>query len=170
MQQPDAPMNQPLFDASVPTFTMFLEAQARLLDKAAASGVPEDRIMAARLAPDMFPFPRQVQIATDMAKLGIARLTDREAPSWPDTEASLAELKERVATALAYVSAVSPASFEGSEARMIEIKASGRDLWFDGAGFLHRFILPNFFFHTTTAYALLRAEGVPLGKPDFFGV
>ena len=162
-------MNHPLFDASVPTFTLFLEALERLLDKAAASGIPEAQIMAARLAPDMHPFPRQVQIATDMAKAGVARLTDREAPSWPDTEASLAELKERVATALAYVSAVSPASFEGSELRTIELKASGRDLRFDGAGYLHRFCLPNFYSHLTTAYALLRKEGLPIGKPDFFG-
>lgn len=163
-------MNQPLFDASVPTFTLFLEALSRLIDKAAGSGVPEARILESRIAPDMFAFPRQVQIATDMAKLAIARLTDREAPVWPDEEASLAELKERVATALAYVSAVSPVSFEGAEGRTIEITASGHALRFDGAGFLHRFCLPNFYFHLTTAYALLRKEGVPLGKPDFFGV
>jgi len=163
-------MNHPLFDASVPTFVMFLEALERLLDKAAASGIPEERILEARLAPDMHPFPRQIQIATDMTKAGIARLTDREAPSWPDTESSLAELRERVGKALAYVSAVSPASFEGAEARTIELKASGRDLRFDGTGYLHRFCLPNFYFHLSMAYALLRKEGLPIGKPDFFGV
>lgn len=163
-------MNQPLFDASVPTFIMFLEAMGRLIDKAAASDIPEDRIMAARMAPDMHPFPRQVQIATDMAKLAIARLTDREAPVWPDTEASLAELKARVSTALSYVSAVSPESFAGAEARTIELTASAMPLKFDGAGFLHRFCLPNFYFHASMVYALLRKEGVPLGKKDFFGV
>ena len=162
-------MAHPLYDASVPTFLHFLQALSKLIDKAAASGVPEAQILEARLAPDMFPFPRQVQIATDLAKGAVARLTGEPAPSWPDDEATLAELKARVAKALDHLGAVSPDAFEGSETRQIELTASGRQLRYTGQTYLHSFAIPNFFFHVTTAYGLLRKEGVKLGKPDFFG-
>ena len=162
-------MAHPLYQSSVPIMTAFLQALSKLIDKAAASGVPEAQILESRLAADMFPFPRQVQIATDMAKGAIGRLTGQTPPSWPDDEATLAELKARVAKALDYLATVSPEAFEGSEARTIELTASGRQLRFDGTSYLHGFALPNFFFHLTTAYGLLRKEGVKLGKPDFFG-
>ena len=162
-------MAHPLYDASVPTFLHFLQALSKLIDKAAASGLPEAQILEARLAPDMFPFPRQVQIATDLAKGAVARLTGEPGPSWPDDEATLAELKGRLAKAMDHLGAVSPEAFEGSESRQIEITASGRELRYTGQTYLHGFAIPNFFFHVTTAYALLRKEGVKLGKPDFFG-
>ena len=162
-------MAHPLYDASVPVFVSFLQALSKLIDRAAESGIAEARILEARLAPDMFPFPRQVQIATDLAKGAIARLTGQPAPSWPDDEATLAELKTRLAKAMDHLGAVSPEAFEGSESRQIEITASGRELRYTGQTYLHGFAVPNFFFHVTTAYALLRKEGVKLGKPDFFG-
>ena len=162
-------MAHPLYDASVPIFTHFLQALSRLIDKAAESGVPEAQILEARLAPDMFAFPRQVQIATDMAKGAVGRLTGTQPPSWPDDEASLADLKVRLAKALAYLQSADPEAFEGSESREIELTASGRQLRFTGASYLHGFATPNFFFHVTTAYGLLRNAGVKLGKPDFFG-
>jgi hypothetical protein len=159
----------PLYEASVPTLTMFLQALSKLIDKAEASGVPEAQIVEGRLAPDMFPFPRQIHIATDVAKGAVARLTGQTPPSWPDDETTLSELKARVAKAIAYVGSIPPEAFEGAEARTIELKASGRDLRFDGTNFLLRFALPNFFFHVTTAYGILRAQGVKLSKPNYFG-
>ena len=162
-------MAHPLYGASVPVFLQFLQALSKLIDKAATSGVPEAHILEARLAPDMFPFPRQIQIATDVAKGAVARLTGTEAPSWPDEEGTLAELKARVAKAMEHLQGVDPAAFQGAEARTIELTASGHQLRFDGGGYLHGFAIPNFFFHVTTAYGLLRKEGVKLGKPNFFG-
>ena len=162
-------MPHPLYEASVPTLLMFLQALSKLIDKAERSGVAETQILDARLAPDMFPFPRQIQIATDLAKGAMGRLTGQTPPSWADDEATLAELKARIAKAIDYVGSFQPEAFEGAEVRTIELKASGRDLRFDGANYLLRFALPNFFFHVTTAYAILRAQGVKLGKPDFFG-
>lgn len=163
-------MSHPLYDASVPVFSSFLSGLPRLMDKALAAGVEEAALMEARLAPDMFAFPPQVQIATDMAKLAVARLTGREPPSWPDTEATVEELKARVETALAYLEATPPEAFEGAEARTVEMKASGVPLKFVGAEFLHRFCAPNFYFHMATAYGLVRAQGVSLSKRDYFGV
>jgi hypothetical protein len=162
-------MPHPLYDASVPTLLMFLQALSKLIDKAEQSGVAEAQIIEGRLAPDMFPFPRQIQIATDLAKGAVGRLTGQTPPSWADDETTLAELKARIAKAIAYVGSAQPEAFEGAEGRTIELKASGRDLRFDGTSYLLRFALPNFFFHVTTAYGILRAQGVKLGKPDFFG-
>ena len=162
-------MAHPLYDASVPIFLHFLQALSKLIDKATASGVPEAQILQSRLAPDMFAFPRQIQIATDMAKGAVARLTGTEPPSWPDEETTVAELKARLATAMEHLQGVDPEAFQGAEARTIELTASGHQLRFDGGGYLHGFAIPNFFFHVTTAYGLLRKEGVPIGKPDFFG-
>ncbi len=162
-------MTHPLYDASVPTFLMFLKALSRLIDKAQASGIPEEQIMASRLAPDMHPFPRQIQIATDVAKGAIGRLTQQTPPVFADDETTLDQLKARIARAMEFIGSARPEQFEGAESRAIEMKASGRDLRFDGTSYLLRFATPNFFFHVTTAYGLLRKEGVPLGKPDFFG-
>ena len=162
-------MTHPLYEASVPTFLMFLQALSGLIDKAEQSGIAEAQIVEGRLAPDMFPLPRQIQIATDIAKGAVARLTGQTPPSWADDETTLAEFKARVAKAIAYVGSIPPEAFEGAEGRTIELKASGRDLRFDGTSFLLRFALPNFFFHVTTTYGILRAQGVKLAKPNFFG-
>jgi len=156
-----------LYDASVPVFTQILSALSKILDKAAASGIPEARLMEARLAPDMFAFPRQVQIATDHAKGATARLTGASVPAYADDEAALSDLKARIERTLAFVGEAPRDGFEGAEARQIELKAGGRELSFDGRTYLLHFALPNFFFHATTAYDILRKEGVALGKRDF---
>jgi hypothetical protein len=123
----------------------------------------------ARLAPDMFPFTRQIQITTDQVKGGMARLAGVEVPSWEDKEVSFADLHARVDKAIAFVKTFKPAQFEGAETRKVELKFPNATLTFSGRDYLYGFVLPNFYFHMTTAYAILRHNGVPLGKRDFTG-
>jgi hypothetical protein len=119
----------------------------------------------------MHPFPRQIQIASDAAKGCAARLTGQEAPSFPDTETTFPELKERIAKTADYLKGVRREAFEGAEKRAIEIKTPRGDAFhFDGKDFVADFALPNFFFHVTTAYDLLRHKGIEIGKRDFLGV
>jgi hypothetical protein len=123
-----------------------------------------------RLAPDMLPFINQIQIASDAAKGAMARLAGTEIPKWEDNEASLAELRARVSKTIDFVNAFQPAQVDGSEAREIVIpRRSGEPLKFSGEVFLKHYALPNFFFHVTTAYALLRHAGVDIGKGDYLG-
>lgn len=160
-------MTLSIFDASVPVFVNSLTDMAGWLDKA-AEGRDEAGLMAARLAPDMRPFPAQIQIASDTAKGAVARLAGVDAPKMADTEASFAELKERIARTVAFIDGVGRDAFHGAETREINLMlGQGRAYRFTGADFLTRFSLPNFFFHVTTAYAILRNQGVPLGKGDF---
>ena len=138
------------------------------LDKALAEGKAEAALMEARLAPDMRPFPAQIQMASDSAKNAIARLAEIEAPSMPDTEASFAELKDRCSRTVAFLKSVERSALDGAEAREVVMKfPNGMGYKFAGREYLTGFALPNFFFHVTTAYALLRAQGVAVGKPDF---
>jgi len=124
--------------------------------------------MDARLARDMRPLPAQYQMASDSAKNALGRLTGTEAPSMPDTERTFAELRERCTRTIQYVSSFDAAALEGSEDRAVIIKfPNGTGYRFRGAEYLTGFALPNFFFHVTTAYAILRNAGVSLGKPDF---
>lgn len=124
--------------------------------------------MQARLAPDMRPFPAQFQMASDTAKNAVARLTGGSAPSMPDTEASFDDLRARCRRTVDYIESVDPAAFEGAETREVVMKfPNGLGYRWQGAEYLTGFALPNFFFHVTTAYALLRAAGAPVGKPDF---
>jgi hypothetical protein len=123
----------------------------------------------ARIAPDMFPLSRQVQIACDMLKNGIARLAGQEAPRFEDNEQTMEELKARIAKTIDYVKSVSAAAFEGSEDRDIKIPLRDRTLEMKGLPYLNGFVLPNFYFHVTMTYALLRQNGVAIGKPDFMG-
>ena len=151
--------------ASAPVFVNLLRNMSAWLDKAADR---ESELMTASLAPDMKPLPAQYQMASDSAKNAMARLTGAEAPSMPDTEASFAELKERCAKTIAYIESVDAAGLDDAAGRRVELKfPNGMGYGFTGADFLTGFALPNFFFHATTAYAILRANGVPLGKPDF---
>ena len=157
-----------LYDASAPLFMRTLTNMQAWLDKAAAQGADEAVLMAARLADDMRPFPFQYQSASDTAKSAVARLTGGAAPSMPDTETTFGELKERCRATIRYIGAVDRAAFEGAAEREVELKfPNGMGYRFTGADYLTGFVLPNFFFHVTTAYALLRANGVPVGKPDF---
>lgn len=160
-------------DMLVPTANRFLGTLDKILDKALAHAQRKEFdpavLLNARLAPDMFAFTRQVQIACDMAARGAARLSGTEVPSFPDTETSIAELKARVAKALAFVNSVPAAQYAGAEAREIVVTTRRGDLKFDGLGYLRDFVLPNLYFHLTTAYVILRHNGVELGKADFLG-
>ena len=156
-----------LFEASVPVFANSLTNMRGWLDKA-ASEKSEAELMDARLAPDMRPLPAQYQMASDTAKNALARLTGTDAPSMPDTEKSFAELKDRCDRTIAYLKGFDASSLSGSDDRQIELKfPNGSGYRFVGAQYLAGFALPNFFFHVTTAYAILRNAGVSLGKPDF---
>ena len=156
-----------MWTASVPVFVNTLSDMRAWLDKAAAEK-DEAALLDARLAPDMRPLPAQYQMASDLAKNALARLTGTEAPSMPDTEQSFAELRERCDKTIAYLNGFDSALLTGSEARDVELKfPNGQGYRWAGASYLTSFALPNFFFHATTAYAILRNAGVPLGKPDF---
>jgi uncharacterized protein len=161
-------MSFTIYDASATVFISHLTDMQAWLDKALAEGKSEAILMEARLAPDMLPFPNQFQIASDTAKNAIARLTGVEAPAMADDEASFAELKARCQRTIDFIASVDRAAFDGADTREIVLKfPNGMGYRFDGVRFLTGFAQPNFFFHVTTAYALLRANGVTLGKPDF---
>lgn len=136
---------------------------------AQAQGWDPTVLLGMRLAPDMFPMVRQVQIATDIAKNAAARLTTTEAPKFEDTETSFAELDARIQRALDYIAGVPAAAFEGAETRAITVPSRRGELHFAGKDYLFEFVLPNVYFHSSTAYALLRHAGVPIGKADFLG-
>lgn len=159
---------------SVLVFIHGLRALSSLLDKArahaAAAGFDANVLCTTRLFPDMLPLSRQVQIATDMSKGGAARLAGVEVPKWDDNETTLDDLQARINKALAYLAAFTPAQFEAAASRAIEVKTPSRSYQFNGQDFLSKWSLPNFYFHLTTAYNLLRHNGVPLGKMDFLAI
>ncbi|MET0361746.1 MAG: DUF1993 domain-containing protein [Sphingobium sp.] len=156
-----------LFDASIPLFIDSLTNMRGWLDRAGEHGVEADMI-GARLSPDMRPLAAQYQMASDSAKNAAARLSGVQAPAMPDTEASFAELRDRCDRTIAFLSGMDRAQIDGQEERAVEMKfPDGRAFHFTGLSYLTGFALPNFYFHVTTAYAILRAQGVPLGKPDF---
>jgi hypothetical protein len=162
-----------LYQAAIPPVVQILNALTAILDKA-ASYCEERKIDPAvlitdRLAPDMFPFARQIQLASDHAKGIAARLAGIEVPSFSDTETSFAELKARIAKTLDFVKSVSPSQIEGAESREIQLKLAGNEVKFTGERFLINLALPNFYFHATTAYDILRHNGIPVGKRDFLG-
>jgi uncharacterized protein len=126
-------------------------------------------LLNARLAPDMFPLTRQVQIACDIAKNSVARLAAQEPPRFADNESSFEELRARIARTIDYLRSVPAAALADTETRDIRFKAGERTLEFKGLEFLQHWAIPNVFFHATTAYAILRHNGVELGKRDFLG-
>lgn len=158
-----------LYDASSPLFVRALKALSALMDKAIEQGFDEAALMQARLAPDMHPFPNQIRTAAFAARGCIARLTGQDWPKTDDTEASFAELKATLALSIAFIQSVPREAFEGAEERDVVLKFPGVQFDFKGAEYLTDFALPNFYFHVTTAYALLRAAGVEIGKKDFLG-
>lgn len=166
-------MTLSMYEASVPVFTRGLNQLAAILRKAAAHAqsrrIDPAVLVNARLYPDMFPLARQVQIATDHARGAAARLAGLERPPMADTEASFDELEARIAATLAYLATFQPAQIDGSEQRDITLPIRGNPVEFKGQPYLLDFALPNFYFHTVTAYAILRHCGVELGKPDFIG-
>jgi hypothetical protein len=157
-----------IYESSAPVFVSMLTNMQAWLDKALAEGKSEAALMEAKLAPDMFAFPRQIQIVSDTSKAAVARLTGGEAPSMPDTETSFAELKARCQKTIDYIKSVPPSKYDGAEDREVVIRfPDGQGYRFTGRVYLTGFVLPNLYFHATTAYALLRANGVQVGKPDF---
>jgi len=167
-------MSLTMYSASVPAFQRMLGNMLNWLDKAEAHAVARKfdsvNYLGLRLAPDMLPFNRQIQIASDGAKGCVARLAGVEVPKWDDAEATLAELRARVARTLDYVQGFDAGRIDGSEGCEIVLPTrQGEPLRFTGETYLKHFVLPNFYFHATTAYALLRHAGVELGKRDYLG-
>jgi hypothetical protein len=162
-----------VYQASVPGFQRTLAAQSAILDKAAAYAeakkIDPSALLQARLYPDMFHFTRQVQLTSDFAKGPSARLAGVEVPSYADTESTFDELKARLAKTIAFISGLKPEQFDGAEDREIHLKVGGQPMSFTGQEYLIHFALPNFHFHATTAYAILRHNGLELGKRDFMG-
>ena len=162
-----------MFQASVPAFTVGLTGMSAILDKTLAQcaerKIDPAVLLGDRLAPDMFPFTRQVQIAADFAKNTVARLAGREVPQFEDVEATGPELQDRIARTLAFMDGVAGHEIDGSEEREITLTIAGQATTFLGRPYLLHFALPNFYFHLTTAYAILRHNGIPLGKRDFLG-
>lgn len=164
-------MSLSVYDASIPVYRGMLRNLAAILEKGEAHAKEAGHDLAdyvsARLAPDMATLAGQIQLATDAAKSGAARLAGAVAPSFPDVETTYAELRERVAKTIAYVESIKPEDVSDDETRTIELPLPGRTMTFTARDFLLNFSLPNFLFHVTTAYGLLRGRGVPLGKMDY---
>jgi hypothetical protein len=170
----ESSMTISMYQASVPVFRHYLENLSVLLNKAEAHcadrKIDPAVMLQLRLAPDMFPLARQVQIAADFAKSVCARLADTEVPSWADDETSFADLQARIAKTVAFIDGLDPAAFAGAESRDIVLRpGTPKEKRLDGSTYLLHYGLPQFLFHVTTAYALLRHAGVPVGKRDFMG-
>lgn len=159
--------------ASAPVFLRMLTNLDQLLAKAEenarARGFDPNLLVTQRLAPDMRPLSSQIQLASDSAKGAMARLSGGTPPAMPDTETTIDQLRARIAATIDYVKSVPAEAVDGSEERDVVLKTPSSDIPFKGLAFLTGFALPNFLFHVTTAYAILRHSGVPLGKMDFLG-
>jgi len=162
-----------LYDASVPMFRQLLGSLSAILEKAsthaAARGFDASVLLQSRLYPDMFPLVRQVQIACDAAKFGVARVAGVDAPRHDDTEQTVEELQARIAAVLAFVEGVPRERIDGQEQREVTVPVRDGSLKMSAQRFLLHRALPNFFFHVTTAYNILRHNGVELGKRDYLG-
>jgi hypothetical protein len=162
-----------MHQASIPVFVKMLNAQAGVLKKAAAQAearkIDPAALLTARLYPDMFTLTRQVQIACDFAKGCAARLAGAEIPKYEDNETSFAELDARIAKTVAFLGGFKPDQIDGTESKAISFKAGQREFNMDGVTYLLYFAMPNFYFHITTAYDILRHNGVEIGKRDFMG-
>ena len=166
-------MSFSIYDASLPVFARALTSLSGVLAKgeahAEARKIAPEVFLNARLAPDMFPLSKQVQVASDMAKGGAARLAGADLPAYPDDEKTFAELQARITKTIDFVQSFNPAHLAGAETRQVVLKSPTRELTFTGQTYLLNFVLPNLYFHVTTAYDILRHNGVELGKMDFIG-
>ncbi|MGE8499132.1 MAG: DUF1993 domain-containing protein [Pseudomonas sp.] len=166
-------MSLSMYQASIPVFTRQLTNLSTILGLAATNAqarkIEQSVLLGSRLAPDMFPLSRQVQIACDSAKAGAALLAGVEAPSHADDETTFEELQARISKTLDFLKSVDAAQIDGSEDRTVTLKRRDKETHFQGQAFLFDHVLPNLFFHVTTAYAILRHNGVDLGKRDFLG-
>ncbi|ABE61939.1 conserved hypothetical protein [Nitrobacter hamburgensis X14] len=173
IEQKEHPMS--FYDSAAPAFLQTLGALSDILSKAEAHAVARkiapETLLTARLYPDMLPLTRQIQIACDFAVKTCARLSGSEVPSTPDTEKTFDELQQRLAKATDYVKDAAPAKFEGAENRDVTFPAGpDKTMTLKGQQYLSHFALPNFYFHATTAYDILRHNGLEIGKRDFMGV
>jgi hypothetical protein len=163
-----------MYAASIPVFTQMLNSLKDILSKAEAHAaekkIDPNVLLQARLFPDMLPLTRQVQIATDFAKGVSARLAGADVPAYEDNEQTFADLQARIAKTLALIEGLKPAQIDGSERREIVLRpGTPKEQKFAGQSYLLNYGLPQFFFHVTTAYAILRHNGVEIGKRDFMG-
>jgi hypothetical protein len=162
-----------MYQASVPVLSRVLNNLSSILEKAEAHAeakkIDQAVFINARLAPDMFALARQVQIATDTAKGCVARLSGSDIPSYEDSETTFAELRARIGKTVAFLESVPAARIDGSEERTILLKLGGNETRFSGQSYLLNFVLPNLYFHVTTTYAILRHNGVEIGKRDYLG-
>ena len=166
-------MSFSIYHASIPVLVRGLKNLSHLLAKgeahAAAKGLPASALIESSLAPDMYNLARQVQLASDSAKGCGARLAGIENPSFADTETTFAELQARIDKTVAFLQSIAEAQLDGADTRQVTMKLRSGEKHFAGADYLFNFVLPNFFFHVTTAYDILRHKGVELGKPDYLG-
>lgn len=162
-----------LYDLTIPAFLRGFAVLSDILEKgrafAEAEGRAPETLTEARLIADMAPLTAQIQRASDTAKGAAVRLGGLENPSFPDTERSFAEMQERIAKTVAFLRSVDPAALDGKEETEVVLKAGSGTTTFTGRDYVLTFALPNFYFHVTTAYALLRQAGVPIGKRDYLG-
>ena len=166
-------MAMSLYQVTVPVFVKALSNLRSVLEKAKTHAldhkIEEAAFMQARLFPDMLPLPRQVQIATDIARGASARLAGQEPPPYEDNEQTFDDLLARIDRTLAYIKGLDEKAFDGAETREITRPVRGQPHTFTGMNYLLQFAMPNVYFHCATAYGLLRHNGVPLGKADFLG-
>lgn len=167
-------MNLSLHTASVPVFTQMLGGLADVLRKAEAHAaerkIDASAYLQSRLFPDMFPLLRQVQIACDFAKSVSARLAQADVPAWEDNESTFEDLQARIVRTQAFISGLDPAAFEAAESREVVLRpGTPKEKRLSGQAYLLSYGLPQFFFHVTTSYALLRHGGIEIGKRDFMG-
>jgi len=166
-------MNISMYQASAPRFVNILKNLSAILDKAQshveAKKIEPAALTAYRLFPDMLPMTRQVQIACDTAKGAVARLAGVDIPKHEDTEQTIPDLKARIAKTIDFIGTFKPAQIDGSEDKNIHIKLGPREVDWNGMQYLLGFALPNFYFHVTAAYAILRHNGVDIGKRDYIG-
>jgi uncharacterized protein len=167
-------MNNLVYDLAIATMLRSLRNLDAIVGKAedyvgADKHLEPETLIQARLYPNMRPFIFQIRVATDSAKGAAARLAGKPVPSWPDEEKTFADVHERLGKAISYLSSFKPADFDGSESRPIELKLGPHTMHFTGTTYISDFVLPNFFFHVTTAYNILRHNGVVIGKTDFLG-
>ena len=169
----DDAMATELYDLAIPPLVRGFTSLSAILAKGEAfgaeHGIAPGDLLASRLADDMAPLSRQIQMASDTGKGIGVRLGGLDPVAMPDTEASFAELQERIAKTLAMIDRVSPDAINGKETALVELQTPGGALHFAGLDYLQGFALPNFYFHVTTAYAILRSKGAPLGKMDYLG-
>lgn len=162
-----------MYQASVPAFLQTLASTAAILDKAvahaAARKIDLAVFLSARIAPDMLPFTKQIQLVSDFAKNTAGRLAGIELPKFEDNETTFDQLKARLAKTVDFLKSLKPAQIDGSEDRDITIPIGGKPMTFKGQQYLVNFALPNFYFHAATAYDILRHNGVEIGKRDFLG-